>query len=157
MSQVHSSLTCHEPYYAPVPQVDRGHQGHLGAGDRHHVLVIFLHYCQVEERRTALVQIDFILNCNRLKSLLPSSISIVLFSKTTKALMLSKKKTWGRVAWRCNLKTTKSGSYKIVMLSVQRHYGNIPYRCPLRMVHQSDEQSYTLFIHETWTWIAQLL
>ena len=21
-----------EPYYAPVPQVDRGHSGHLGAG-----------------------------------------------------------------------------------------------------------------------------
>ena len=53
MSQVLSSLTCHEPYYAPVPQVDRGHQGHLGAGDRHHVLVISLHYCQVEEKNSA--------------------------------------------------------------------------------------------------------
>merc|ERR1712112_627184 len=63
MSQVHSSLTCHEPYYAPVPQVDREHQGHLGAGDRHHVLVVSLHYCQVEERRTALVQMTFII-CN---------------------------------------------------------------------------------------------
>ena len=34
MSIVHNCQTCHEPYYAPVPQVDRGHQGYLGAGDR---------------------------------------------------------------------------------------------------------------------------
>ena len=76
MSQVLSSLTCHEPYYAPVPQVDRGHQGHLGAGDRHHVLVDSLHYCQVEERRTALVQMIFISNCNYLKALFLSSSSL---------------------------------------------------------------------------------
>merc|ERR1712112_297723 len=68
MSIVHSSLTCHEPYYAPVPQVDRGHQGHLGAGDRHHVLVVPLHYCQVEEKNSARTN-DFIFNCNDLKSL----------------------------------------------------------------------------------------
>ena len=53
MSQVNTSQTCLEPYYAPVPQVDRGHQGRLGAGDRHHVLVISLHYCQVEEKNSA--------------------------------------------------------------------------------------------------------
>ena len=76
MSQVLSSYTCHEPYYAPVPQVDRGHQGHLGAGDRHHVLVVSLHYCQVEERRTALVQMNFIFNCNYLKALFLSSSSL---------------------------------------------------------------------------------
>ena len=76
MSIVHNCQTCHEPYYAPVPQVDRGHQGHLGAGDRHHVLVIPLHYCQVEERRTALVQMIFIINRNYLKALFLSSSSL---------------------------------------------------------------------------------
>merc|ERR1712112_457730 len=68
MSKVHSSLTCHEPYYAPVPQVDREHLGLLGAGDRHHALVVSLHYCQVEEKNSARTN-DFIFNCNDLKSL----------------------------------------------------------------------------------------
>ena len=64
MNKVHSFQSRQEPYYAPVPQVDRGHQGHLGAGDRHHVLVVSLHYYQVEESRTALVQMTFTINCN---------------------------------------------------------------------------------------------
>ena len=76
MSQVNNSQTCLEPYYAPVPQVDRGHQGRLGAGDRHHVLVDSLHYRQVEERRTALVQMIFIINRNYLKALFLSSSSL---------------------------------------------------------------------------------
>ena len=40
MIQVHSFPTCHEPYYAPVPQVDRGH---LGAGVLLYVLVVSIH------------------------------------------------------------------------------------------------------------------
>ena len=32
MSQVNISPTCHEPYYAPASQVDRGHGGRLEAG-----------------------------------------------------------------------------------------------------------------------------
>merc|ERR1712112_430315 len=75
MSQVLSSYTCHEPYYAPVPQVDRGHQGHLGAGDRHHVLVVSLHYCQIEEKNSASTN-DFYFQLQ----LFESFISIVIKS-----------------------------------------------------------------------------
>ena len=50
-----------EPYYAPVPQVDRGHSGHLGAGVPLQVQEDHQHLLHLKEKDSATVHF---IRCN---------------------------------------------------------------------------------------------
>ena len=139
-------------YYAPVPQVDRGHQSHLGAGVVQHLQVqeVHQHILHLKEKDSATVH----LNCCNFHVLFQIFIaqSICMMSNWGKTMKTSKamkkilredSETLSIATALLSIVTTKSYLLYNMYSAILR---NIPSRCPCRMVPMSMTETSVLFI-----------